>query len=171
MKRNKKIAVLAHCLLNVNAKVAGLALYEGVHREVVLPLIQSGVGIIQLPCPETSYLGLQRWGMSKNQYDTPFYRAHCRTLLIPTVEQIQEYLANGYEIEAVFGVDGSPSCGVQYHGFGYRGGMIDGAEAQKTLLHEASGSGVYFDELKRLLAEKGLQIKLCSVSEKKPLGD
>ena len=166
MQRKRKIVVLAHCLLNVNAKVQGLALYEGAHEKILIPYIRAGTGIIQLPCPETSFIGLQRWGMSKNQYDTINYRNHCRIILVPIVEQLQEYSKNEYEIEAIVGVDGSPSCGVHFHSAGYTGGMVDQAEQQKKLLHEVEGKGVFMEELTRLLAESNLRIALQAINEK-----
>lgn len=158
---------MAHCLLNVNSKVYGLALYEGVHQETVSRYMEAGTGIIQLPCPEMSFIGLKRWGMSKNQYDTINYRNHCKEILIPIVEQLQEYKANGYEIEAIVGVDGSPSCGIHFHSAGYTGGMVDKAQNQE--LHEAAGQGVFMEELTRLLTEKNLQIIYQAINEKEHL--
>ncbi len=169
MLRKRRIVVLAHCLLNVNAKVSGLALYEGVHKEIVYPYIEAGVGIIQLPCPETTFIGLQRWGMSKNQYDHVNYRNHCGKILTPIVEQLQEYHRNGYEIEAIVGVDGSPSCGVNFHSAGYTGGMINEAPKQKKLLHENSGRGVFMEKLLILLENMKLQIPFKAINEKEPL--
>jgi len=169
MHRKKRIVVLAHCLLNVNTKVSGLALYEGVHKEIVYPYIEAGTGIIQLPCPETSFIGLQRWGMSKNQYDYINYRNHCRKILTPMVEQLKEYHRNGYEIEAIVGVDGSPSCGVNFHSAGYTGGMINEAHKQKNLLHESSGQGVFMEELSVLLEHHKLRIPFQAINEKEPL--
>ncbi len=169
MYRKNKIVVLAHCLLNVNSKVSGLALYEGVHRKLVLPYIEAGAGIIQLPCPEMSFIGPLRWGMSKNQYDTISYRNHCREILTPVVEQMQEYSKNGCVIETIVGVDGSPSCGINYYSNGYSGGMVEQIQEQKNMLHEAPGQGVFMEEFSKLLAEKGLRIGFQAISEKEQL--
>jgi len=81
MKRSKKLVLLAHCILNVNSKVVGLAQYAGALEDLVCGHIRRGSGLIQLPCPETTFLGLKRWGMTREQYDTPFYRSHCRNIL------------------------------------------------------------------------------------------
>ncbi len=73
MRRSQKVVVLCHCLLNANVKVRPLASYEA-----VLPAILNGfpsAGLFQLPCPETSFLGLSRWGMTREQYDQ-IGRAH-----------------------------------------------------------------------------------------------
>ena len=166
MHRKRKIVVLAHCLLNVNAKVAGLALYEGAHKKIVSAYLEAGTGIMQLPCPEMTFLGLKRWGMSKEQYDHVNYRRHCREILAPLVDQLQEYSKNGYELEAVVGVDGSPSCGVNFSYVGYCGGMVDQAREQVKLLRQVPEQGVFMEELTRLLKEKNLQIPFQAINEK-----
>ena len=43
---------LAHCILNANAKVAGIAQTPGAIPVIVEGLLRDGVGIVQLPCPE-----------------------------------------------------------------------------------------------------------------------
>lgn len=167
MKRNKKIVLLCHCLLNSNAKINGLALYGGAHEPVVGKYLSAGAGIIQLPCPETTYLGLKRWGMTRDQYDTPFYRRHCRALLQPYIDQLLDYRRNGCSIEAVVGVDGSPSCGVRFSCEGYCGGMIDYQHPQSA--HEVAGKGVFIDELAKMLDENNIAIPFESINENEPL--
>ncbi|MCC5908946.1 MAG: DUF523 domain-containing protein [Clostridiaceae bacterium] len=166
MQRSKKMVLLAHCLLNVNSKVDGLALYKGAHKQTICKYIEQDIGIIQLPCPEMTYLGINRWGMSKNQYDTPKYRKHCRGILIDIVEQLVDYKRKGYEIQEIVGIDGSPSCGVNYHSHGYTGGMVETAEKQKKLLTEKQGAGIFMEELTKLLRENDLQVKKIAIDEK-----
>jgi predicted secreted protein len=60
MKRSRRIALVSHCLLNVNAKVEGLAEYQGVHP-VIEGLSAAGFGVIQLPCLEMTHMGMKRW--------------------------------------------------------------------------------------------------------------
>ena len=45
-----------------------------------------------------------------------FFRTHCRKILLPIIEQLKEYLAHEdrFEILGFIGIDGSPSCGVDY---------------------------------------------------------
>ncbi|NLF97607.1 MAG: DUF523 domain-containing protein [Candidatus Riflebacteria bacterium] len=166
MKRSKKLVLLAHCILNSNSKVVGLAQYAGALEEVVVGHIRRGSGIIQLPCPETTFLGLKRWGMTREQYDTPFYRSHCRSILQPYMQQIEDYLANGYNIEEIVGVDGSPSCGVNLTCAGYCGGEMDDAARQHHNLREISGRGIMMEVLVELLAEKGINARFSAISEK-----
>jgi predicted secreted protein len=167
VKRSKKIVVLCHCLLNVNSKILGLAFYEGALLPVVNKYLATGVGIIQLPCPEMTCLGIKRWGMTKNQYDTVFYRRHCIDILTPYVDQIGEYLQNGYSIEGIIGVDGSPSCGVRFTCEGYCGGMIDNNHPQSA--QEVAGKGVFIRELEKMLQEKNISLQFDAINENNPL--
>lgn len=167
MNRSKKIVVMCHCLLNSNSKIAGLAHYPGALLPVVNKHLTTGAGLLQLPCPEMTYLGLKRWGMTKDQYDTPFFRRHCRNILQPYIDQIAEYLANGYRIEQIIGVDGSPSCGVTRTCAGYCGGMID--EQNPQTAREIEGNGVFIEELSAMLRERNLSIPFAAIDENNPL--
>jgi len=112
-KRSRKIVVVAHCILNQNSRVQGIAYYPGMINEIVDVLRKYEVGIIQMPCPELTYAGLLRPSQTKEQYDTPAYRRHCRQIASSTANQIQEYMRNGFKILAILGVEDSPTCGVE----------------------------------------------------------
>lgn len=158
---------MCHCLLNSNSKILGLSFYDGALLPVVNKHLATGAGIIQLPCPEITYLGLKRWGMTREQYDTPFYRRHCIEILTPYVDQILEYIDNGYSIEGVVGVDGSPSCGVRFTCEGYCGGMIDGKRPQ--FFQEVPGKGVFIRELSNMLNESDISLQFDAINENNPL--
>ncbi|MCF7936901.1 MAG: hypothetical protein K9L28_11225 [Synergistales bacterium] len=171
MERSGTTVVLAHCLCNANAIVAGLARYPGAIRQLLVPIVEEGVGIIQLPCPETTYLGARRWGMTVEQYDTPGYRRHCRRLLEPCLDQIEDALAAGQNLLGVLGVEGSPSCGVETTCRGCEGGEL-GDEARyrrnRERIAAAPGSGVFMAVLRRMLDERGLSLPLADVSNGDP---
>jgi predicted secreted protein len=119
MLRSGKILLLSHCLLNANSKIKGTALHGTVLQPVIQFILQQDAGIIQLPCPEHSFAGGARWGQSKDQYDNPFYRRHCRIILEPVIDQLADYHQQGYKLTGVLGikgykVKGSPSCGIHY---------------------------------------------------------
>lgn len=169
MNRGKKIILLAHCLLNVNAKVGGLAGYTGMHQDLVSSIIHKGYGLIQLPCPELGYFGIQRWGQIVEQMDIPAYRRHCRDLLRPIVDQIEDYSRNGYEIVAVIGVDKSPSCGVdqtcssdQYNG---EISCITDISELKNSLHFPEKKGIFIEEFQLLLLGIEVSIPFYGIDE------
>lgn len=171
MPRSKRLLLLSHCLLNANTKVEGIEPYEGAFKPLILPLIEAGFGLIQLPCPELRHGGMRRWGQVKTQYDTPFYRAHCKTLLEPFVLEILEYQRCGYEVCGCIGVDGSPSCGVHRTCKGDWGGEIDESfclESCLESLREENEAGVMIESLQALLAEHGITLPFWAINEKSP---
>jgi len=165
MRRNGTLLVVAHCLLNANAKVKGLAPFGGAMGEVILPFLEAGVGLIQLPCPECTFLGMRRWGMTSEQYDIPPFRAHSRKLLEPLIYQVEDALDTGYRVLGVLGVEGSPSCGVGFTCRGYRGGSCGEGEHKAYL---SPGRGVYMALLENMLKERGLVLPFVGVDESAP---
>jgi predicted secreted protein len=166
-ERARRIAVVAHCHLDVNTKVHGLADYAGARRDLIERLLASDVGLIQLPCPEATFLGMSRWGMTYEQYDTPAYRRHCRDILRPTVDTLAALTGDGCDVVAVYGVEGSPSCGVTETCRGYiAGGEIEGMASGDREIPRAqrtAGAGVFFEELAAMLGAAGLELRLEGV--------
>lgn len=58
--RSGKVVLVAHCILNQNSRVLGLAQHPAVVSEIVDTLTKHNIGIIQMPCPEISFTGLKR---------------------------------------------------------------------------------------------------------------
>ncbi|MDK2563971.1 hypothetical protein QOZ84_10445 [Romboutsia sedimentorum] len=110
MKRDKNIVVVCHCILNCNSKVEGLSEYRGA-LDFTKKLIDNGIGIVQLPCPEMMIYGIKRWGHTKEQFDNPFYKTQCKNMLEPYIMQFDNYIKNGYNIKGLISIEGSPSCG------------------------------------------------------------
>lgn len=167
MKREKKIILVAHCILNVNAKVMGIAGEKG-GSPFIGELLKKGYGIIQLPCLEMIVYGSQRWGIVYEQNDFPGFRERCREALRPIVRQVEDYAQHGYEITAVIGVDGSPTCGVNETVTGRWGGEFNRENdftARLETLEESKGAGVFMEELKAMLDEGGIKTKFLAVSE------
>ena len=109
----RKVAFVANCLLNQNAKVCQGAHYLGVVSPVVQALRARGYVLQQLPCPELAFAGVRRWWAVYEQYDTPVYRAHCRRLARAIAPLIERHLRQGDEV-ILIGLDGSPSTGVRF---------------------------------------------------------
>jgi len=87
--------------------VAELPRFPGVITPVVDLLREKDYEIEQLPCPEVTYLGLRRWWSTKDIYDNPGYRRHCRGLAEFTAGLIEKYVRKRYEV-ILIGLDGSP---------------------------------------------------------------
>ena len=110
MQRSKRILLVSHCILNQNTVIEGEARAAGAVLSAVEWAMKEGYGFLQLPCPEFTFLGLDRPSMTYEQYDTPEYRKHCREILKPVLLQAEDYLKNGYEILGLLGIQSSPSC-------------------------------------------------------------
>lgn len=150
----RKVAYVAHCLANQNAKVSEFAKCAG----VVIPLIErlrdNGYEIQQLPCPEMSFLGVMRWWQSREQYDTPGYRRHCRTLAKAVVDTAQLHVEHGYDV-VIIGLDGSPSSGVRLTNTKVSwGGRPEGAVSGGS--DRIAGMGVWMVELKEEFESRGM---------------
>jgi len=111
-KRGGNIAVVAHCILNQNSRVLGLAERSSAITEIVEFLIRNDMGIIQMPCPELSHAGILRKEQTRGEYDSAAFRKGCRKITTEIVDQIREYSKAGIKTKIIIGVDGSPSCGV-----------------------------------------------------------
>lgn len=168
MNRNKKMVVLSHCLMNSNAKVEGLATYSGISERLIKLLLHKDYGMIQLPCPELVVYGIKRWGHVKDQFDNPHYRNQCKNILKNYVLQFENYIDNGYEIRCIIGVENSPSCGLNKTCKSNSwGGTLDTKERQQNLddIQMVSESGVFIEELKKLLAKVNIDIPIIAFDE------
>ncbi|MDP2400704.1 MAG: hypothetical protein Q8M66_01885 [Actinomycetota bacterium] len=111
MQRSGRMVLVAHCILNSHARVAGIASYAGTHP-IVEHLVQRGYGIVQLPCPEMEHAGCRRPAATLEDYDTPEFRTLCGRIAERVADQVAEYTGCGYRFDAFIGVEGSPSCAV-----------------------------------------------------------
>ncbi len=172
MHRGKKIILLSHCILNVNSKVYGIGNYEGSLEELMIPLIKKGYGFIQLPCPELLSCGLKRWGQVKDQYETPYFYRHCKSLLSPIIDQVLDYSKNGYKIVSCIGIDRSPSCGVNItcraHNWGREIDESFSVKDATSALNWVEEKGVFMELFEKLLLENDLKINFLAIDESNP---
>lgn len=129
--RDAEVTVVAHCLLNPFTRVKGLPQQS----------FRPKGPVVQLPCPEALYMGLDRWAVTKNQLEVPEFRRFCRRL-ITSVADLLEMLARGGALIRIVGVAHSPSCGVTTTSSGYAGGRVGEARHEHI-----SGQGVFMEEL------------------------
>lgn len=138
--RSKKLIMISHCIINQNSVVEPLARAGGAFS-FAAELVESGVGIIQLPCPEFKYLGITRKPMEKSEYDTREYRELCRKLFEPVLEDLLIYLDNGYSFLGIIGINQSPTCSI------------------------SGNRGIFMEEIFDLLSSKGISPNYFEVPE------
>ncbi|TWH47918.1 CD3072 family TudS-related putative desulfidase [Sporomusa sp. KB1] len=152
--RGKKIIFVANCLLNANNKVREFARYPGMFSEIVRLLDDFSIGVIQMPCPETLYMGNQRWWHSRNLYDNVGYRRFCRQLAGQMADYLQNYQNVNYEVVAVLTCDGSPSCGSSLSSYCEDWGGRP-KEVPRTLVNKP---GIFIEELTAEVADRRLTL-------------
>lgn len=160
--------------MNLNSKVRGLAKFPEITKELVKVLLEKDVGIIQMTCPEFTLLGEARWGQCVDQYNNPYFRRHCREISEPIADQVEEYLANQYQVCGVIGIDGSPSCGVNLTCRGDWGGeMSANPNLQKQLetLQMVKEPGALIRELQKILRDRGIKLPFLGFPEEADLDE
>lgn len=148
-KRARKVIFVSHCWLNINTRFPEGSAFEGANVPLVKTLLDSGLGIIQMPCPEYECLGLEKWQYGELNSDDlrACFRKHAQVV----VNQIKDYRALGFEIVGVLGMDPSPSCGV---GTAKGKGTMLGTSRDTS---EKPESGIFIEEMQQLLASEGIQ--------------
>jgi predicted secreted protein len=148
-----RVAFIAHCLLNQNAKVEGGAKRPAMWEPVIELLREHGYTIRQMPCPELAFGGARRfWGV-REQFDTPLYRRHCRRLATLVAATMERHLNAGDDV-VLIGVDSSPTMGVDFTPSApHWRGKPDIGEDDSTLVR---GDGIFLEELQAELAARQL---------------
>jgi predicted secreted protein len=157
-RRSRKMVAVIHCVINHNARDEGWAMYPGINHEVIDILIKHGAGVIQMPCPEMTVLGLPRKRPARDSIlkalDTPEGRSRCSELSQSVAETILEFQRNGYTVAAILGGDvESPGCAVP-------------ASTSATGIHEQrSGFGIFTKALLDELDRRGIQIPFRGIRD------
>ena len=110
MTRKKELILVSHCVLNQNSVISGWERAQGGFNNIIKPLLEKNIGIIQLPCPELFHLGSSRPPMTKEEYDTVKYRKLCGQLADNQLKILTEYINNDYKIIGLIGIGNSPTC-------------------------------------------------------------
>jgi predicted secreted protein len=153
-KRSGKIVVVSHCILNVHSLEDNLSLYPGLEEEVVELLMHKGAGILQIPCPEMELSSIFRKALPKEAYDHPKIRKAYRKLAESVTRTLNSFAKKGYEIRAIIGAEGSPTCGIGLVGRWKKN--IKGKKEFPRDVEFVPGMGVFMEELKACLDESNI---------------
>lgn len=165
-KRSKSIIILAHCIINQNAKSDGTASYGGTITELLELINLTDIGIVQMPCPELQCLGLDRGDVNGSKKPVIEENSRIRNaikqenslkrmngLIQSVVYQIEEYHKNGFEIKGIIGINRSPSCGV---------------DSTSKDNEEIEGQGVFIKELQKEINKRRLNIPFVGIKVFEP---
>lgn len=150
-----KVAFVAHCLLNQNAKVIGGAKRPGMWEPVIDLLLEHGWRIRQLPCPELAFGGVKRFWWVRDQADTPVFRAHCRRLARAVAATMEPHVAATDDV-VLIGVDSSPTLGIDFQPSSPTWGGDPSSAPDDTVL--VPGEGIFLEELRAELEARDLPL-------------
>jgi predicted secreted protein len=148
-----RVAFIAHCLLNQNAKVLGGAKRPGMWEPVIDLLREHGYTIRQMPCPELAFAGAKRFWWVREQADTPLFRRHCRRIARVVAATMEPHVSAGDEV-IIIGVDSSPTMGIDYSPSAPEWGGEPNIGRDETVL--LGGDGIFLEELEAELTERRL---------------
>ena len=113
-KKDRKIILIAQCLVNPYCRVHILGQNFPLSHELMNYLMEKRVGIIQYPCPETTAMGLKRNPQGRQQYYNIFFRNHCKELLKVPMLMVREFIRSNYRLVGYIGLENSPTCGIHW---------------------------------------------------------
>lgn len=127
--------------------------FAAVVRPVVDFCLQHDINIMQMPCPETLCAsgGLGRAPRGKTWYETNGLRDTSAGIARGQADYIGALIKQGIDVLGVVGIDFSPACAVNYLN---RGRSI------------VKGEGIYVEELKRELQDRGISLAFVGVTGK-----
>jgi len=144
----RKVVFVPHCILNQNVRALGKEKSNGSTKELVKFFAEAEIGIVQLPCPEVEFDGLQRISKEKCARNKS-YRDSCREISSKIIKEVKSYLEKDYSVLGILGVEFSPTCGV------YR------IENDKRIV---PGKGVLTEELEKGMQSENFQVPIISVN-------
>lgn len=168
MNRSKKIAIISHCIINQNSVVKGEYKDINIFFPFIKKLFEENIGILQLPCPETECYGLRRWGHVKEQFDNCGYRKYVEKIINSFVDIIKEYINNGYEIVGIYGIAGSPSCGVNLTCSANWEGEISLYKDKEDIVSRVkmiNESGIFMEIFKSILDKNKINIPFYDIDD------
>ena len=168
MNRSKKIAIVSHCIINQNSVVKGEYKDMNIFFPFIKKLFENNIGILQLPCPETECYGLRRWGHVKEQFNNCGYRRYIEKTVNSFLEIIKEYVNNGYEIVGIYGIAGSPSCGVNLTCSANWEGEISSYKDKEDIVSRVkmiNESGIFMEMFKSILDKNKINIPFYDIDD------
>ena len=151
--RSRRVILVPHCALNQNARVAGAAERPSAITELIVGLMERGIGIVQMPCAELRILGLSREKIDIRGVLQKYPgRAACRRIAAELVDEIQQYQQSGVTVVGVIGKNGSPACGVEET---WSNGVTP-------------GTGVFIEELEAELRDRNVVMNMTGTRDATP---
>ncbi len=152
---SKQVVLVPGCLLCPIYQVGYDEKKLGWRSELLDFLHETGVSIIQMPCPEVQFENYDS-GLSRKPHGIRYYEnlsgfhQHCRKTAHEVAHQVVALKNHGYVIKAILGIENSPTCAVNRiftYGIGTE-----------------SRSGLFISELKNYLDEHEMMVAFIGIT-------
>ena len=110
VSRGRRLCLVCHCILNQNSVLHDWERAEGGFFSVLGEVARRGLGIIQLPCPETRYAGIARPPRTREEYDLPDFRKICGICLGEAMSELAPFFDDGCRVDLILTIGASPTC-------------------------------------------------------------
>jgi predicted secreted protein len=156
-QRSKRFAFVPFCLICQAFQAKGIVRFgfSSTIKPVVEELLKQEVNIIQMPCPESKFGGLEH-GLGRSpkgirEYDVSEFHNLCVHEAVNVVGMIKAIKANGFEVLAILGLEYSPSCSInlQY--------------SNRGTFHR---SGIFIEKLKDRLEKEGIDVPFVGINRR-----
>jgi len=143
--KKEKIIFVSHCILNQYVR-KNLRNNLSSKNEILEVLLDSKIGINQLPCPEIEFNGKANVEFNTNSKE---YKEYCKKLSSKISKTIKKYLKANFDVVGILGVDFSPTCAV------YR--ISDGKRIKFK-------KGILIEEIEKQMQKENFQVPIFSVN-------
>ncbi len=138
---------IAHCMLAQTVRAEGCAKAPAAIKRVIEFLMEHEINIMQMPCPESIAMGIEREKHGKKWYEANGFRPVCKDIALNQVNYMLALQQAGKKVIGVIGVTYSPACSFeQDNGSVYR------------------QEGIYGEELRAAMEKHGIDAKIISVN-------
>jgi predicted secreted protein len=128
----------------------GKATFAGSVKDLLELFAESGVGIVQLECPQMEFNnGLGRRPATKGAYDNEGFRNNCKKMSNQVMRKIEGYMKKDYKVLGILGVEFSKTCGIHQVRNGRR---------------SSPGKGIFMEELELEMQKKNFQVPMIGVN-------
>lgn len=121
-------------------------------------LLQKGVGLLQMPCPELRAAGANRKPMTKEEYEQFGLRAEANKCAVEVADQTVAHLSSDGRVVCVIGIGRSPSCGVV---------TTTGLDPRQSKRESTTvaGAGLFMESLALELDRRALSVPMLEVPD------
>lgn len=137
---------VSHCILAQTVRAEGCAKTPAIINRVVKFLMKHEFNIMQMPCPESIAVGIERGKHGKKWYEKKGIRKVCKKIAKSQAIYMKELEDAGKKVIGIIGIEFSPACSFT-------------RDSKSVYMQE----GIYGEELRKAMKKRGISAKMISV--------